>query len=104
VNCVRVPNVALDRGRYEDMGPLLSGLYAVKRRFAIAPEAMAEAYLYLATSPEVEGITGKYFDERGRVVRSSRNSYDRDVWHRLWRVSARLTGLDPADGKGISGS
>ncbi|HLF24794.1 MAG TPA: SDR family oxidoreductase [Anaerolineae bacterium] len=93
VNCIRVTNVKLDTGRYEYVPKLLRAMYAVKRSLAITPEAMAKTYIYLATSPEVGGVTGKYYDENRREVRSSGRSYDARVWERLWQVSAQLTHL-----------
>ena len=61
--------------------------------FAISPEQGAQTSLYLASSPEVEGITGKYFVDC-KPVPSSPASYDQDAAKRLWRESERLTGLD----------
>ena len=57
-----------------------------------SPEAGARTSLYLATSPEVEGVTGKYF-ARERAVPSSEASYDQPASRRLWRISEELTGL-----------
>lgn len=57
-----------------------------------SPEAGALTSLYLATSPEVEGVTGKYF-ARERAVPSSEASYDQPAARRLWRISEELTGL-----------
>jgi NAD(P)-dependent dehydrogenase (short-subunit alcohol dehydrogenase family) len=57
-----------------------------------SPEAGARTSLYLATSPEVEGVTGKYF-ARERAVPSSEASYDQPAARRLWRISEELTGL-----------
>jgi NAD(P)-dependent dehydrogenase (short-subunit alcohol dehydrogenase family) len=52
----------------------------------------AAGIIRLAVSPEVEGLTGRYF--RGlQEVRSSRASLDRESARRLWDLSARLTGL-----------
>jgi NAD(P)-dependent dehydrogenase (short-subunit alcohol dehydrogenase family) len=51
----------------------------------------ADTLVYLASSPEVQGVSGKYFDQR-RAVASSEASYDRAAAHRLWEISARLTG------------
>ena len=45
--------------------------------------------MYLATSPEVDHITGTYF-VCGRPARSSALSYDVTVRRRLWRVSEQL--------------
>jgi NAD(P)-dependent dehydrogenase (short-subunit alcohol dehydrogenase family) len=59
---------------------------------SISPEDGAKTTLYLATSPEVEGVTGKYFDDRQREIPSSQASYDRAAQLRLWQVSEQLTG------------
>lgn len=52
----------------------------------------AATSVYLATSPEVEGVTGRYFD-KCRAVASSPASHDRALQQRLWSVSEYLTGL-----------
>ena len=55
----------------------------------------AETPVYLAASPEVEGVTGKYFVDCNAVP-SSGISYDADLAARLWDMSASLTALgDP---------
>ena len=48
--------------------------------------------VYLATSPEVEGVTGEYFSGK-RVRRSARQSHDLAAGERLWHESERLVGL-----------
>jgi NAD(P)-dependent dehydrogenase (short-subunit alcohol dehydrogenase family) len=62
------------------------------RFFALSPEQGAQTSIYLAASPEAEGITGKYFVDR-QAVPSSPLSYDTAVAGRLWQVSAEMTGL-----------
>jgi retinol dehydrogenase-14 len=62
------------------------------RPFLLSPARGAAASIYLASSPEVEGVTGKYFVGR-REERTSDESYDREVAARLWKVSEELTGL-----------
>jgi NAD(P)-dependent dehydrogenase (short-subunit alcohol dehydrogenase family) len=54
-------------------------------------EEGVEATVRLATSPELEGVTGRFFD---RQVESSAQSqaYDREARRRLWDLSVRLTG------------
>jgi NAD(P)-dependent dehydrogenase (short-subunit alcohol dehydrogenase family) len=94
VNCIRVPNVKVDKGRYEYVPRLLRYLYEIKRSLAITPEQMAKAYVYLAASPDVEGVTGKLFDEKCREVNSYRPAYDEAVWRRLWEASERLAKLN----------
>ena len=59
----------------------------------ISQEAGASAPLMLATAPELEGVSGEYYD-LNRRVRSSALSYDKASARRLWEVSAQLTGID----------
>jgi NAD(P)-dependent dehydrogenase (short-subunit alcohol dehydrogenase family) len=66
----------------------------VGRLFGKSPEEGAETAIYLATSPEVEGITGGYWAKK-KPKESSRLSYDAGDARRLWRVSEELTGLRP---------
>ena len=57
-----------------------------------SPEKGAEAAVYLASSPEVEGITGRFF--RGKKLSDSNAySHDQSLQQRLWDVSAELTGM-----------
>ncbi|NVM56274.1 MAG: SDR family oxidoreductase [Candidatus Helarchaeota archaeon] len=58
----------------------------------LTPEEGAATSIYLATSPEVENVTGKYFDNK-KAVKSSRKSYDQNSQQRLWELSEKLTGL-----------
>ncbi|MCL4559030.1 MAG: SDR family oxidoreductase [Chloroflexi bacterium] len=62
---------------------------------AVKPEEGAQSSVYLASSPEVAGVTGKYF-YKCKPISSSQASYDKDSARRLWEVSAKLTGLDGA--------
>ena len=57
---------------------------------AISEDNGAKTSVYLASSPEVEGISGKYFD-KCKAVRSSAASYDENVGRELWRLSERLS-------------
>jgi NAD(P)-dependent dehydrogenase (short-subunit alcohol dehydrogenase family) len=66
--------------------------FALKLFFTGA-EKGAGTSIYLATSEEVEGVTGKYFDDK-KEARSNEESYDREIARRLWKVSAELTGLE----------
>jgi NAD(P)-dependent dehydrogenase (short-subunit alcohol dehydrogenase family) len=59
---------------------------------SLTPEQGAATSIYLASSPEVEGVTGKYF-ARCKSIRTSRASYDRQSAARLWQESLKLTGL-----------
>src|SRR6266511_4131779 len=74
-------------------GPLLYRvLTPLARPFMKGPGQGADTVVWLASSPEVEGVNGRYFTRR-RAIRSSKRSYDQDAARRLWEVSERLTGL-----------
>ncbi len=70
------------------IGPVLKWIMGF---FAISVEEASRTSIYLASSPEVEGVTGRYFVER-EAVPSSPMSYDQNLAHQLWLVSERLTG------------
>jgi NAD(P)-dependent dehydrogenase (short-subunit alcohol dehydrogenase family) len=63
---------------------------ALASPFMMTEKDGAETTIYLATSPEVDGVTGKYFVKK-KTARSSRESLDEDVQERLWKVSSELT-------------
>ncbi len=59
-------------------------------------EEGAEAVVRLAASPELEGVTGRYFDGT-REARANRQAYDPQARRRLWALSEELCGpvLEP---------
>ena len=73
-------------------------MIAVMRVFMQRPARGAETPVYLASSPEADGVTGRYF-AKGKPQASAKASYDRAASARLWKVSADLVGL-PADAEG----
>jgi NAD(P)-dependent dehydrogenase (short-subunit alcohol dehydrogenase family) len=67
-------------------------LMSILKRFQITSEEGAQTSLYLATSPEVEGVTGKYVD-KCKEKPSVPISYDTSLQEQVWDVSSKLTGL-----------
>jgi NAD(P)-dependent dehydrogenase (short-subunit alcohol dehydrogenase family) len=65
---------------------------AVIKLLTISPEKGARTSVYLASSPDVEGVSGKYF-VRSAEAPPSAEAQDDQVAARLWAESARLTGL-----------
>jgi retinol dehydrogenase 14 len=53
----------------------------------------ARPSVFLASSPDVEGVNGRYFNRKGEA-KSSTLSHDEDIARRLWEVSAQLSHLD----------
>jgi NAD(P)-dependent dehydrogenase (short-subunit alcohol dehydrogenase family) len=83
-NCVHPGAVATDMLRQ-----LPWWLYGLISPFLLSPEQGAAAPVYLASSPEVEGVSGDYF-ARERAKPSSLSSYDVDARKRLWELSEAL--------------
>jgi retinol dehydrogenase-14 len=69
-------------------GPLI----ALMRPFMKSPARGAQTPVYLASSPGVEGVTGRYFAGHS-AKESHKSSYDTATTARLWQVSAALVGL-----------
>jgi NAD(P)-dependent dehydrogenase (short-subunit alcohol dehydrogenase family) len=89
-NCVHPGAVRTHFGN-EATGLLHIGLVVV-RPFELSPNRGAQTPIYLASSPEVANLSGKYFVRR-RPRSSSPASYDHEAARRLWEMSAKLTGL-----------
>ena len=63
-----------------------------RRLFMITPSEGADRIVYLATSPDVDGGTGGYY-EKDRLVQPSPAARDEAVSLRLWHESLRFAGL-----------
>jgi retinol dehydrogenase-12 len=74
------------------LGGVLRGLIWA---FGIRPEQGARTLIYLASSPEVEGVTGEYFQNE-KVRESSPASHDEEAARRLWDISESLTRRAPS--------
>ncbi len=77
----------------KDLAGGIGLIFRALKIFMRSPEKGAETVVWLAMSPDVRGVTGKYFHDK-KEIRSSEVSYDRDIAERLWEVSAALTGLE----------
>ena len=60
--------------------------------FLISAEEGAQTSIYLASSNEVKGITGKYFAKK-RIKAASKKCSDIKLQNELWQLSERLTGI-----------
>jgi len=57
-------------------------------------ETGIEAEVFMATSPELDGVTGEYYD-RTRPARAEAQAYDAGARRKLWELSERLVGVAP---------
>jgi NAD(P)-dependent dehydrogenase (short-subunit alcohol dehydrogenase family) len=78
----------------EDAGSLQRLFTPLMRPFMKSPLEGSTTSIYLASSPEVEGVTGCYFAGSKRKE-SSKRSHDEATAARLWQVSADLVGIAP---------
>jgi NAD(P)-dependent dehydrogenase (short-subunit alcohol dehydrogenase family) len=74
------------------MGVLGKAFAVLFRPFMLSPANGAKTSIYLASSPEVANITGKFFD-KCREVPPTPAAQDAAAAKRLWEISAKLTGL-----------
>jgi retinol dehydrogenase 14 len=81
----------VDTGFAQNNGPLFKvGAKLSGRIFGRTPEEGASTSIYLASSPQVEGISGQYFIDC-KLAESSPASHDTAAAERLWQVSLELT-------------
>jgi NAD(P)-dependent dehydrogenase (short-subunit alcohol dehydrogenase family) len=90
VNCLHPGVVATNFGRSSSTAFNL--LVSLTRPFYVSSEKGARTSVYLASSPEVEGMTGKYFDnmkigEPTAIAKNPENA------KRLWEISAKICGI-----------
>jgi retinol dehydrogenase 12 len=88
--------VASNFGKNNRLFGILIGL--AQRVAAISPESGAETSVYLASSPEVAGVSGRYFD-KCRAVAPSAEAQDRAAATRLWQISEALVSATAAVGR-----
>jgi retinol dehydrogenase-14 len=74
----------------EDPTPLFKVFLPLIRPLLKSPERGAATSVYLASSPEVEGVTGRYFVNR-KQAKTSKSSHDTAAAARLRQLSADLT-------------
>jgi NAD(P)-dependent dehydrogenase (short-subunit alcohol dehydrogenase family) len=89
VNAVHPGPVRSGFGMDGDMGGLMGLGNRLVRPFEISPSAGARTAVYLATSPEVEGVTGRYWVRR-KPGHMSRQAQSNAQAQRLWSASERL--------------
>ena len=71
------------------VGGVVQLLYTLGKPFLLSPEQGAQTQLWLATSPEVDGVTGGYFN-RKKPQAPPAQARDAAVRRRLWEASEAL--------------
>jgi NAD(P)-dependent dehydrogenase (short-subunit alcohol dehydrogenase family) len=93
VNCVHPGVFRSNLGRNAGPTPRWIDLLTTMSSPFLAPaEKAAERVMYVATAPELEGVTGKYFGDRQELPAPAQTQ-DPAARQRLWEISAALTRL-----------
>jgi retinol dehydrogenase 12 len=89
VNALHPGGVATDifKNDFSIFGPAIKWIVSL---FTLTPEQGADNSIYLASSSEVDGVTGKYFVKR-EAVTSAPISYDEKLARQLWEISEKIT-------------
>jgi NAD(P)-dependent dehydrogenase (short-subunit alcohol dehydrogenase family) len=91
-NCLHPGFVATNFGKSN--GGFFKPVFALLQMMALTPEKGAQTSIYLASSPDVEGVTGKYY-QNCREIPSSALSYQREAARKLWQVSLEMCDFPP---------
>ena len=97
------PGFVATRFGHNNGGLMGLAMKALQKVAALTPEQGAQTSLYLATSPEVDGISGQYFSDR-RAVSPSAAAQDDQAAARLWAWSMDKTDLSQQATSWQSGS
>lgn len=92
VNCLHPGFVATNIAQNDLVPPLRFLVKLIFSRVGVSAQEGAKTSLYLATSPDVENVTGKYF-VRSVPKRTTAISYDTSLQDQLWESSAKLVNL-----------
>jgi len=94
-NCLHPGTIRSGFGGDGDAGGFFGWGIKVARPFMAGPVKGAETSVYLASSPDVAGVTGQFFT-RCRPKTPSKAARDDAAAARLWEVSEQMVGLVPA--------
>jgi len=90
-NCLHPGFVATNFGQI-GTAPVIRTAVKFISLFGMSPEEGAKTSIYLASSPDVEGVTGTYF-VKSIPKRSASISYDESLQRQLWEQSAKLVNV-----------
>jgi NAD(P)-dependent dehydrogenase (short-subunit alcohol dehydrogenase family) len=91
-NCLH-PGFVATRFADSSDGLMRAGFGIAKKMGAISPDAGAKTIIYLASSSEVDGVSGLYFS-RCAPETPTPEAQDDAAAKRLWEISAKIAGMD----------
>ncbi|HET7269803.1 MAG TPA: SDR family oxidoreductase [Rubrobacter sp.] len=87
-NCMHPGSVGTNFG--QNNGGMMALFFRTFKPFMRSPEQGSDTLIWLASSPEVDGVSGKYFSDR-KEIEAKDIAYDPDARRRLWEISESLT-------------
>jgi NAD(P)-dependent dehydrogenase (short-subunit alcohol dehydrogenase family) len=97
INCIQPGLVKTNIGLKHTVA-LHSLAWKLRRLSGVQPAEGAENSVYMASSDDVKGKSGKYWDKR-KMKKSSKRSYIKEDAQRLWLLSEKLCDIDDYFGK-----
>jgi len=91
VNCLHPGGVATNFAN--DSTKFFKFLFKIGKPFLISAIKGAATSIYLATSPDIADITGKYFEKK-KIKKPSKFALDEKNWTKMWEISAKLCNLN----------
>jgi retinol dehydrogenase-14 len=92
-NCLHPGAVGTNFGK-NNAGPMAL-FFRLAKPFMRTPERGADTLIWLASSADVDGVSGKYFSDR-KEIEAKEIAYDPSARRRLWEISEELTDLKVA--------
>ncbi len=93
VNTLDPGGVATNFARNNGLFPWIKHLaYYISKHSLLTPKQGAETIIYLATSSDIEGVSGKFFFEN-KQRQAAELAYDASLQKQLWELSETLCGV-----------
>jgi NAD(P)-dependent dehydrogenase (short-subunit alcohol dehydrogenase family) len=89
------PGVVRTNFGAEDQAGFFAVMGGLVRPFLKTATQGAQTSIYLASSPDMDGVSGQFFADR-KPKTANKLAYDTGMTGRLWQVSADLVGMTPA--------
>lgn len=90
INVTHPGAAATSFGQNVDKGFFTNLIYKFSLLFMSKPETAARSEIFLATSPKVEGISGKYFDNKGRQTKPNKRHYTKENEELIWKYCNKI--------------
>lgn len=83
--------VATSFGQNENKGFIVNAIYKIALPFVSKPEDGAKSEIYLASSPEVEGVSGKYYSHKCKEDQPNPRHYSQENEKAIWDYCEKVT-------------